>query len=68
MDDKKVLNALASTGLGAAVGGGAAAASGLTAVGAVGVGMGIGSSVPIVGTIVGGLVGLAVYGVISLFD
>jgi hypothetical protein len=52
---------------GAAVGYGAVAAAGLTAVGAAGSGAGIGAAAGPVGAAVGALTGLAVYGIYRVF-
>ncbi len=52
---------------GAGVGYGVAAASGFTAVGAIGGGVGVGSALGPVGAAIGGVIGLAAFGVWRVF-
>lgn len=52
----------------AGVGFGVVAATGLTAVGAVGSGAGIGAAACPVGAVAGAIIGVAVYGIVKLFN
>ena len=64
---KEASKALSMTAVGAGAGYSAVLASGLTAVGAIGGGAGVGSAAGPIGTVIGGLVGLAAYGVYRIF-
>jgi hypothetical protein len=64
---KEAGKALSTTVVGAGAGYGIVAASGLTAAGAVGGGAGVGSAAGPVGAFIGGLAGLALFGVYRIF-
>ncbi|MGO9572358.1 MAG: hypothetical protein ACLP5H_32990 [Desulfomonilaceae bacterium] len=64
---KERMKAVSSTVVGGAVGYGVVAATGMTAIGAIGGGAGIGAAAGPVGAVAGAVTGLAVYGVYRLF-
>lgn len=66
--EDKVFKAALSTVAGGLTGGGLVAASGLTAVGAVGGGAGIGAAAGPVGILAGAVLGLTAYGAKKLLD
>ena len=65
---RKAMKAGGAAAAGAAAGYGATAASGLTAVGFVGSGTGIGAPLGPVGMAAGAALGLALYGLVKMFD
>jgi len=64
----ELYTALGITGIGAALGQGIVSLTGLSAVGAVGSGVGYGAAAGPVGIIVGAVGGLATYGALKAFD
>jgi hypothetical protein len=64
---KEATKAVGATAVGAAAGYGVVVASGLTAIGAVGGGAGIGAPLGPVGAVAGAVIALAVYGIVRIF-